>query len=272
MDSYSISTCFFGSCSLEPMFDKIAQAGFKSVELASEEYLEDFLKRPADIRRRLEAAGLRAWSVHSPSASWNIGAADDAQRRKAIQTAIACFAPAADVGAEIVICHSNTPGEPITAESYNASKARSVESLAILAQHAQQAGVKIAVENLPNREFRRPSADVRELLEMIQPLPDNVGICIDTGHANINRISPAQEIRDADSKLIAVHIHDNDGQGEDQHLIPHSGTTNWDEFINALDKMAFTGPRTFEVTPADADIDKALKCLCEIRSAWNNLS
>ena len=271
MNSYSISTCFFGSCSPEEMFEKIAHAGFKSVELASENHLDEFLQRPGDVRRRLENNGLRARSIHSPRASWNIGATDQALRHQAIHAGIASFAPAAEVGAEIIVCHCNASDCLITDENYNASKVHSVESLATLAEEARKAGVKLAVENLPNYGRRRPSSNVAELLEMIQSLPDNVGICIDTGHANLNRISPAQEIREAAGKLMTVHIHDNDGQGEDQHLMPHAGTTNWQEFVEAMNEMAFAGPRTFEVTPEDAEIDDALKRLCEIRSAWNGL-
>lgn len=267
-DRYSISTCLFKGHTLEEMIEKVVAAGFKSVELASAEYIKDFLGRPGSIRQRLAAAGLRAWSAHSPCDGWNNSAADRAERRKSVRAAARMFRPAAEVGVEIVICHCNARVELVTAESYADSKARSIESLGILAERAKEAGVKIAVENLPARGTVRPGTSVAELLEMIDGLGDQVGLCVDAGHSNANGYVAAEDVRLAGDKLLAVHIQDNDGRGQDQHLVPGTGTTDWKAFLAGLDEIGFAGPRTFEVEVGERAIDAALKKVADLRSAW----
>jgi hypothetical protein len=39
---------------------------------------------------------------------------------------------------------------------------------------------------------------------------------------------------------------DNDGAGDDQHIMPGLGTTDWPALLAALDNMNYAGPRTFE--------------------------
>ena len=256
-----------GYC-LEEMFEKVAGAGFSSVELGFEAKLEEFLRGPGEMRRMLEAVGLRAWSLHSPSAGWNNGSADEAKRRKSIEAAAATFGPAAEAGVEIVICHCNLSAEKVAAEDYDACKALSVESLGILADRARQAGVKMAVENLPVYGKIRPGGSAEEVRGMIEGLGEDVGICIDTGHCNANGRMAAEEARVAGEKLMAVHMHDNDGKGEDQHLIPGEGTVDWETFGGALDEMRFAGPRTFEVVPVNGSIDITLDRLRDLHAEW----
>lgn len=267
---YSISTCLFTGLSFDQMIEQAGAAGFESLELTEAAYLDEFLQHPGTVRRRLEAAGMRACSVHSPTEDCNCGSADDTERRRSIEAASMCFGPAAEVGAEIIIFHLNAPGEEMTHAEHHEEKARSMDSLAILAQRAQQEGVSVAVENLPKHGRLRVGANPEELLEMIDGLGESMGLCIDTGHSNANGRRVAEDVRIAGEKLLAVHIHDNDGGG-DQHRIPGCGTIDWQAFSTAIDQMAFGGPLTFEVGPNDAGIDVVLAGICNVRAAWQSL-
>ena len=219
-----VSLVFADEHPIADCLSKVASAGFKQVELGdydnpSSRWWQD----PLAMKRALAGAGLAARTVHSPGAGWNNGDPDEATRLASVDEASSIFRPSAEAGVEVV--HPNTPdGEEYTEEGFEASLARSVDSLTILAERAAEAGVKLAVENLPRRHTPRPGGFIVETLRMIDGLGDHVGICFDVGHSNANVPDPADEVRAAGDKILCVHIHDNDGIGGDQHLIPGEGT------------------------------------------------
>ena len=272
MNMYSLSTLIFHGLSLDETIAGIARSGFSCVELSSEEYADEFIRNPGKIRRRLEQEGVRPWSVHSPSQGWDNGTSNDAERKKSVEAAAVCFGPAAEVGAEIVICHPDASKKMTTKQQYKDCKAFSRQSLEIIADHAKKTGIKIALENMPARNKLRPSSSVSELLEMIDGLGDHVGICIDAGHSNANGLIAAEDARLAGEKLFAVHIQDNDGKGEDQHLLPGLGTTDWDRFLNTLDEIGFTGPRIFELSHTEEDLDVTLAKVGHLHKKWKSYS
>ena len=268
MSTYAISTALFGDGPLDEAIRKTVGAGFREVELGGREgHLGNWIADPVVMRRTLEFAGIVARAVHSPSAGWDNGATDTIARHASIEVAAACFLHAAGAGAEIVICHPNKPSDPFRDDEFETNLARSRESLAALAERARRAGVRMAVENLPARGQPRPGARVADVLRMIEGLGDNVGICLDAGHSNANGLSAAEEVLEAGEKLIALHIQDNDGGGEDQHLLPGLGTTDWDAFLSALDANGFAGLRTFEVLKG-ADADALLEEIARLRREW----
>jgi sugar phosphate isomerase/epimerase len=269
MRAYGICTSFFGSAPREQVIAQLAEAGFTEVELCGDPgHLDDWPADPASLRAALAAAGIRPRAVHSPAAGWNNGAADPATRQASLEIAAGCFPAAAAVGAEVVICHSNAGSEPYSEDVYAESRSRSIDSLAVLARRAAAAEVRVAAENLPARHLPRPGIAVGQLLEMIDGLGDHVGICLDAGHANANGLVAAEEARTAGAKLFAVHLQDSDGKGEDQHLIPGEGSTDWAALRAAFDEIGFTGSCCFEVLSPPEQCAARLAALAELRERW----
>lgn len=265
---YGISTALVEGLAAEPALEAIAAAGFRQVELLGDaNHLDNWPSHPAQTRRLLEHMGLTVRTVHSPSAGWNNGDLDEAARRASVEIAAASFGQAAELGAEIVICHANGPNTPFTAETFRANFERARESLSILAERAKHAGVKMAVENLPSRGLPRPSARVSDVLQLIEGLGDHVGICLDTGHSTANGLSAAAEALEAGDKLLALHIQDNPVGNEDLHYLPGRGATDWEAFLAALERMAFAGVRTFEISARDG-WQPTLAALAELRRQW----
>lgn len=268
MATYAISTALFRGWSVDETIPRLVEAGFHEVELSGgDPYMGNPLVDPAKTRRLFNDAGIAIRVIHSPSAGWDNGASDEAARLASIEVVAKSFLEAAEVGAEIVVCHPNKPSDPFTQENYAENLARSRDSMAVLAERAKAAGVKMAVENLPSRGVPRPGMAIVEVLKMIEGLGDHVGICLDAGHSNANGISAAKEVLDAGDRLFALHIQDNDGSGEDQHLLPGRGTTDWKAFLDALDEINFDGVRTFEVMRGD-EIEVILDLLSELRQEW----
>lgn len=269
MKEYVLSVAMFDGCSLVETLRQTAAAGFDAIEVSgSAEYLAAWTEDVAQTRRLLAEAGITVRVLHSPSEGWNNDDPDDAARQRSIALTVASFRQAAELGAEFVICHANKPSHPFTREDWAANWERSCESLGVLAEEARAAGVKMAVENLPVRGEPRPTGSIAQVLEMISGLGDHVGVCLDAGHSNANGLSAAEEALQAGSKLFALHIQDNDGCGEDQHLLPGQGTTDWPAFLRALDMLAFAGPRTFEVGKGNT-LAEQLAALAALREAWS---
>jgi len=270
MSTYSLATCLFGDLGRDEILTRTAAAGFRQVELgANPGRLDDWVADPAQMRRDLATYGLRARSVHTPVVGWDIAATDPATRQAALEANIACFRQAADVGAEVVVCHPNRVLGRLHPEAFEPMWKRSCESLAILAERAREAGVQIAVENMPSAQGpSRPGATMTHVLTMIEGLGDHVGVCLDVGHSIVSSQDPIREALEAGGKLLVVHIQDNDGRcGRDQHLIPGRGCIDWPAFLTTLDSMDYHGVRTIEITHA-LDLDATLTVMADLRRAW----
>lgn len=89
--------------------------------------------------------------------------------------------------------------------------------------------------------------NAQTLLDIIGRYDDErVGVCWDTGHANLNpEREQCAEIRRLGKALKALHVADNSGLGDD-HLAPYYGTVNWENVIKALKDVEYEGTFNFE--------------------------
>jgi sugar phosphate isomerase/epimerase len=269
--NFGVSTMMVTDLPFEEGMGKIARAGFTQVELSGWGRLADlWLKDPKHARQTLAATGLRALSVHTPEAGWDNDSPDESARRASVERASSVFGPAAQLGVEVAVVHLNARVTHDFVEAERADNvARSIESLQVLAERARSHGLRLAVENMPARNTPRPGARVADLLKIIDGLGPQVGICLDAGHANSNELSAAEEVRVAGARAFAVHIQDNDGLGQDQHLLPGEGTTDWRAFLAALRNCAPSCICNFEVPAVNNDPDWTLAALAAIAKKWN---
>ena len=78
--------------------------------------------------------------------------------------------------------------------------------------------------------------------------PDYIGICYDSGHGNFLKDSGLAWLEPRKERLIALHLHDNDG-ASDQHNIPFTGRVDWDRLMRII---------------AESPYDKAVNLECAI--------
>ncbi len=127
----------------------------------------------------------------------------------------------ARLGGDVIILHAgSSTGDNVLGSSmgdnvaaYRQALRASLEALAPIAR--DDFGVRIAIEN----------GDFTEIRRLLTEYPaDFLGLCYDSGHGNIgNGLDELETLKD---RLISVHLHDNDGQG-DEHKLPFSGTVDW---------------------------------------------
>jgi sugar phosphate isomerase/epimerase len=122
-----------------------------------------------------------------------------------------------------------------------------LENVRELADYAADKNIRIAIENGGINHITGKSVIHRSLLEEINR--DNVGACIDTGHANLVE-DVAGFLRTIDKYLFTLHIHDNKGE-VDNHQLPGWGVIDWPSVIKALYDINYTGIFMYEVKPKE---------------------
>lgn len=158
----------------------------------------------------------------------------------------------AALGIGSVVIHPGGYGEFATLAELRAVAGLRRAAFTELAEHCAAAGVRLAIENVADYGkgvwgHRRFGAVIEELLDLIESIrsPD-LGICLDTSHANMQGLNLPAAIRAAGDRLIALHISDNDGSG-DQHRTPGYGTVDWPPLVAALREVGFGGDFNLEI-------------------------
>jgi sugar phosphate isomerase/epimerase len=100
-----------------------------------------------------------------------------------------------------------------------------------LGAFARPLGVRMLVENLTNQ------AATPEHLMAILELGhlDNVGVCIDLGHAHMT-VGIPEAIQVLGKRAISLHVHDNHGM-KDEHLWPGDGSIDWETTTKMLSTL-----------------------------------
>jgi len=81
-------------------------------------------------------------------------------------------------------------------------------------------------------------ADGLRMIHEIQS--ERLGICLDTGHADVNGEDLAQVVRTCQGVPLHIHIDDNPGDS-DAHLIPGEGSINYKPLVQALKEINYAG-------------------------------
>ena len=153
------------------------------------------------------------------------------------------------LGIRWVVLH---PGSASVAEDDDALeyvRRRNLEVFRRLSDVAEEAGVGIALENMNDGERpgrRTFGSTPPELLWLVGNLGPGTGICWDTGHAHLQRLDQRRALRALGKHLVATHIADNDGSG-DQHLFPFEGKVDWKGVMEGLKDVGYSGPFNLEV-------------------------
>lgn len=196
------------------------------------------------LMSRLSSCGIRVHSVHSPfGPQYDISSLDDQVHEAGVDALIDAIELASVVGAGHVIAHASDVLQGVP--NGRLERARGV--LRELAAVATESGVVIALENLPPGYLGHTPAEMVSLLDGISP--ESIGICFDTGHANLSGRFAAF-VEAMLPRAVTTHIHDNDGK-EDQHRFPGDGTIDWESFSAAYHRLGPNASIMLECVPPD---------------------
>jgi len=243
--------------------DRIAAAGFDAVELFATrthfDYHDD--QHIADLAAWLDAAGVSPLSVHLPISEgltggvWGRPYSTASSQRQARETALeetrAAIRAGVGLGCTTGVLHVGLP-DGLESPDGEDTQAAARDSVVTLAQAANTAGLRLALEVIPNA-LSTPNA----LAQLFGGDLDlgATGVCLDFAHAHM-RGGVVDAVEILSGHIITTHVHDNHGRSDD-HLVPFDGTIDWPAAMTAVTKVGYAGPLIFEVAALD-DADRSL--------------
>lgn len=245
MPSMFAMTTDYISSSGDPMpaLEAIAAAGFSSVHWCHQ-WNSDFIycgHEIAAIKRRLGELCLHVNDMHASHGNekgWC--SAVEYQRLAGLELVVNRLEMAAELDCPVAILHlpepfPGVPGEDGAGSEAEAWWSRVRRSLDALVPHVRRTGVRIAVENMPRAHLWAA------LEQVLAEYPaDVVGLCYDAGHGTLSS-DGLERLEQNKSRLIALHLHDNDGVG-DLHWLPFEGPTNWQRLAEIIVSSGYDRP------------------------------
>jgi sugar phosphate isomerase/epimerase len=237
----------------------IGDAGFDGCEFSHYEWLD--VAQCEVLRAECGRLGLGPWSAHS----WVALAGElatvaerTAQLRRSIEGAAA-------LGVGVMVVHPPSYPRDATAAVARTVWEQAVEAtLRALVPALAAANVSMAIENCG------PRTDLEALVGLLARLDlPGIGLNIDTGHAQIHGMQPAEAIRLMGKRLLTTHLQDNFGKNDD-HLPPGCGTIDWPATLDALREVQYQ--RMLMVEISDCPSGREPDAVADTRRAFENLS
>jgi sugar phosphate isomerase/epimerase len=252
----SINTDFLKSSGdPSPFLERIADAGFSHIHWCHH-WNTDFLYVKCEIeqiRMWLKEYGLQLLDLHGSKGiekDWTSSV--EYEREAGVELVKNRIAMTAMLQADVVVMHH--PGD---------SQVDSVrKSLGDLMPYAKERGVRIAIEN---GNFQM----IKQLLSEFDP--EFLGFCYDSGHANLdaNAFSYLDAMK---SRLIAIHLNDNDGKTISQHHVPFMGTVDWTRLVSLIGSSSYRKCLSLELNMNNSGIADETVFLAQALAAGQKLT
>jgi len=209
--------------SLEPFEEtlKKVEKEFDGWEILAEKYHD--WRHVEEIKDTLSTTNLEV-QIHAPLNDVNIASINPEMRKASVKEVKKSLKLASMIGAEIVTVH---PGlySPLSVY-WDGATDQSKKSLRELIEYADEMGVILALENLPEMWLTMCST-AEETREFLNEL--DIEFCLDIGHAYT-----AEEVDDfLNFSPVNVHLHDNLGE-DDVHLKLGDGEINFKHALKGL--------------------------------------
>jgi len=246
-----LSTHLFLSQRLHPgLLELAARSGAEAVEIFAARQHFDYSSREhvAELATWFRSNSLKPFSMHAPlypdremgragAPAVNVLHPEKARRIDAMDEIKRALESAEQIPFSNMVLHLG--------EREDGWSQRSVEyaisALEHLGAFAHPLGVRLLVENLLS-EATTPT-HLLTILELGHQ--DNVGICLDLGHAHIS-VGIAEAIATLGSKIATLHVHDNHGV-KDEHLWPGDGNIDWATTAAAIKGLAAPPAMVLEI-------------------------
>lgn len=284
----AISTDFMGEQpeleQLHSILRKIADAGFTHIHWCHEwegDYIYSSFEMQ-QIREWMDECGLQGKALHASKGSRkNVNirrehyrrdyTSDWEYNRKAgVELIKNRIDMAVCLGVHEIVLHLYPPHftileKPETKENFYDCVYKSFDELM---PYCLEKNVRICLENL----FDMPGEYMLEIWDrLFEKYPaEFLGLCFDTGHANIIWREKTPDImKKYQDRIYAVHLHDNNAS-VDFHRLPGEGNISWKSVMKILADSPYEGPIVLEVNSYDPEpeifLKKAYKAGCYLNS------
>jgi sugar phosphate isomerase/epimerase len=223
------------------LLEQAGQWGAEAVEICAERQHFDYTSREhvAELASWFRSNALTAWSMHAPIYSdremgrsglpaLNLLHPEKTRRIEAMDEIKRALETAEQIPFRYLVVHLGDKSD----EWSQRTAEYAITALEHLGAFAHPLGVRPLVENL----LSEPTTP-EHLVEILQTGHlDQIGVCLDLGHAHITVGMPAA-IATLSGRIVQVHAHDNHGM-KDEHLWPGDGAIDWPTTAAALNALA----------------------------------
>jgi D-psicose/D-tagatose/L-ribulose 3-epimerase len=237
---YGACTWIFGDQPLAKTAKSLAAMGYDGVELAGD--LARYVS--PDVHAALNEHGLSVLSLTPDNV--DLAHPDDAVRGQAVDYYYRLLEFAQALGKPIVCCHGAV-GRIRAINNYAQEWDFYVQAVRMIAQQAQEAGLRIAMEVL-NRYESHLLNTAQEALRFVQEVgADNVGILLDAYHMNIEEADLRSAILTAGQHLFLFHAADSNRRSVGR------GHTDFIGVMRTLADIGYDGAVIVECTASGPD-------------------
>jgi len=234
-----IWTGMFAELPLDGALRTLHDCGWTAFETSSEHLVrietDDQPKaRIEEARECLDDLGLKMPQAH---ALLGADVADPETRARDIERLLCHLGMASELGVRVAVIHPGGKQGHTTRAERKRNLRDNASAFRRLGDYAGERGLRIGLENTMRRGAATPG-DVLEIIEAVKH--PAIGVTLDTSHAQVARLDIPGAVRELGPHLIATHISDNDGSG-DQHLTPGGGTIDWPPVMSALRECGYDG-------------------------------
>jgi len=237
---YGVCTWIFGDESLAETAARLAAIGYDGVELFGD--LERYKAR--EVRSLLNDNGLAVLSLTPDNV--DLAHPELAVQRRAIDYYFRLLDLAAELGQPVVSCHGAV-GRIRALSEYGEEWAILVKGVRRIAERAQQAGLRIAVEVLNRYESHLINTADQAVRFVGQVGSPNVGVLLDAYHMNIEEADLRSALHSAREHLYLFHAADSNRQGVG------CGHTNFVGIMRTLRDIGYDGSIILECTAPGPD-------------------
>ncbi|MDA8164353.1 MAG: sugar phosphate isomerase/epimerase [Desulfobacteraceae bacterium] len=238
--------CFYKQSLLEVLVP-IRDSGFTILEISASPSHLDFhdLPQVRTAAARIAELGITVHSYHAPFGQHlDITSPDEILREASVEEILFSVEAAVTLGARYFTLHPGPDKNHLARkEEIEQRRASGLGSLDRIAASCRERGVELLLENmLPYHLFGR----ISDLLWFREAAAEgSLGLCLDTGHANLagDLYMTAQRVAE---HVRIIHAHDN--LYADDHLPPGKGRIDWQRLMEVLAASGFDGMIMLELS------------------------
>jgi len=196
------------------------------------------------VRGLLDQHGLECWgAVTLMTDGRDLLSEDPYVRLGSVAYVKECLTMVSELEGKIMTVVPGTVGKIIPQGSPADEWGWAVECLKECQAHAEQVGVRIALEPLNRFETYFLNRG-EQALELAEAVGGNCGVALDAFHMNIEETDLFATIRAAGDKLADFHVADNN------RMPPGMGALDWEAIVRELQGIGYEGHMTVEFVPS----------------------
>lgn len=192
-----------------------------------------------------DEAGVTIWQVHGP---WRYPPHDETEENRAEWASFMrrSIRLTALIGCKYWVIHPIMPYGPNDDPEPEKFWQMNLDFFRDILKTAKEYDVIICFENMPMKKLSMSTPEkTLKFIHMIND--DHFKLCLDTGHASVFKLSPAEAVRMAGKDLAVMHVHDNAGD-RDSHFLPFQGIIDWKDYVASLEEIGFDGVFSLEAS------------------------